>query len=175
MECWQNLYIIVLRILIDDNSDEPTYTDSRLEDVLVVAASQVAEEARISTYTIDITPPEITPTPIADDTFRNLVTLKAACIIDRGNLRHAAMVSGLEARCGPAIMRTNKRVDGFKILIEQGYCKAYDEALRQYIFGNVSFARGILSPFINSDFFPEYYAPDSAYSDPRTGYYHRRS
>lgn len=168
MECWQNLYIIVLRILIDDNSDEPKYSDSRMEDVLVVAASQVSEEARISTYTIDITPPEITPTPIADDTFRNLVTLKAACIIDRGNLRHAAMVNGLEATCGPAKMKVLRRVDGFATLIDKGYCQAYDEALRQYIFGNVSFARGILSPFINSDFFPEDYSVNTVdYRDNR--------
>lgn len=158
MECWQNLYITVLRILIDDNSEDPKFKDSRLEDVLVVAASQVSEEARISTYTIDITPPEITPTPIADDAFRNLVTLKAACIIDRGNLRHAALVNGLEAKCGPAMMKVNNRVSGFATLIDKGYCAAYDEAIRQYIFGNVSFAKGILSPFINSDFFPEDYS-----------------
>lgn len=158
MECWQNLYITVLRILIDDNSDEPKYKDSRLEDVLVVSAMQVSEEARISTYTIDITPPTITPTPIDDTAYLNLVTLKAACIIDRGNMRHAALVNGLSAKCGSAVMTVSNRVSGFATLIDKGYCAAYDEALRQYIFGNVSFAQGILSPFINSDFFPEDYS-----------------
>lgn len=160
IDCWQTLYIKVLRILINDTSldSDLKYTDSRLEDVLVVAASQVNEEARISTYTVDITPPEITPSPLSDDTYRNLVTLKAACIVDRGDMRHAALVNGLEAKCGPAVMKVARRVDGFATLIDKGFCQAYDEAIRQYLFGNVNFAKGILSPFINSDFFPEDYS-----------------
>lgn len=158
MSCWQTSFIKVLRVLINDNGNTQDYTDTRLEDIIIVAASQVAAESGISTYTVSIAPPDITPTPVDDAVFRNLVTLKSACIVDRGNMRLAAAVDGLEAKCGPATMRVSRRVEGFATLIDKGYCAAYDEALRQYLFGNLSFARGILSPFVNENFDPRDYS-----------------
>ena len=155
MACWQTAYITVLRVLINDLSSDPDFTDSRLEDVLVVAAAQVNQEIQLSVdYTVVISPPSITPNPVNDEIFMNLTTLKAACLIDRGSLRVAAAINGVEAKCGPAVMKVARRMDGFAILISQGYCAAYQEARLQYGFGNGAFCKAILSPFVNDTFDP---------------------
>lgn len=152
---WQSSAILILRGLINDFSTTPTYTDNRLLDILLIAALQVKKEYIFDTsYTINITKGTISPDPSSDETFLYLVPLKAACIIDRGNLRIAAMTAGLEAKCGPAVMKTMNRMDGFKTLMEVGYCKAYEEAKFQLQLGNTRHLKGILSPFINDVFDP---------------------
>lgn len=154
---WQTTYIKVLRILIDDLEPDVTYTDSRLEDLIVLAASQVNYEIELgTTYTIVIAPPSISPDPTSDHTLMNLATLKAACILDRSAMRKAMTGVGgsLEARCGPAVLKLGNRDAGFKLLLEQGFCAAYDEAIKQAAFGNLAYAQGILSPFVNELFNP---------------------
>lgn len=167
---WDIVMVISLRSLIAD-LDSSCFTDDRLKQLLVVAAQYVMTDANIETdYTINITSPNISPDPTATDTqdlpFSNLTVLKAACIIDRGNARLAAAINGLEARCGPAQMKVSRRMDGFSILLDQGYCGAYKEALRQYLFGNVAFCRAILSPFVNANFQPHHHDHDHRLEHP---------
>ena len=153
---WQENSNLILRNLIWDNVDPVAYTDSRLNDVLIVAAYQiVAENKFLVSYTVDVDAVTITPDPINDVDFIYLMTLKAACMIDRGSLRLAAAINGIEARCGPAVMKVVKRMDGFSTLIDKGYCGVYEEARLQYGFGNLNFASAILSPFVNDDFCAE--------------------
>ena len=156
--------VMILRTLISDVSDDPTYSDSRLLDIFMVAAYQVNAELGLS-YTVDLDSNTITPSMLADDDFINLATLKAACIIDRGSMRLASAIDGVEAVCGPAKLKVSARMQGFATLIDKGYCAAYKEAVKQYKFGNAGFAKGILSPFVNSSFFPQW-----NYADQRMRY-----
>jgi len=152
---WQDDMLTILRVLINDTDcGSPEYSDDRLFNVLIVAAHYVVDEISFDNdYTVDISARTISPTP--DASFINLVVLKAACIIDKGNMRLAAMSAGIEARCGPATMRTLRRMDGFKILLDNGYCAAYEHAKLEHKMGRS--IEAILSPFINSDFDPSHY------------------
>lgn len=149
---WDYL-IQMLRVLIQDY-DGSEFTDDRLKQIMSVAAHYVNKEIFFSvTYTVNVTSPDISPDPTdePDDIFINFVVLRSACMIDQGSLRSAAMISGLEATCGPATMKTLRRMDGFGTLIDSGYCKTYDELKKQYSFGNTSFCKAVLSPFVNEN------------------------
>lgn len=152
---WQDTGIIILRNLIWDNDATVTYSDSRLEEVLIVAAHQNKAELDFeTTYTVNVATTTISPDPESDEIFMHLMTLKAACIFDRGNARIAAMKAGLEAKCGPATMKTLRHMDGFSTLLEMGYCAAFEQAKKEYQFGDPLWVKGIMSPFVNSSFLP---------------------
>ncbi len=150
----------MMRVLIDD-SDPATYsyTDTRIEQILVVAAQYVQHEISFTTtYTIDIGTPDITPDPTVtatkDDPFTNFTVLKAACLTDWSTFRQKALISGVKARCGPVILETLKHMDGFKTLLEEGPCAAYEELKKDWQYGNVNVIKAILSPFVGNSFDP---------------------
>jgi len=155
---WYVEMIPILRSLIDDVS-KTEYTDERLKELLAIAAYQVIPEIKFSTtYSVTIVPPLVSPDPTASsdgNILTNFVTLKAACIIDRAPLRKRTLMSGLEAKCGPAVMKTLQHVSGFRELLKLGYCGVYDTTREQYLLGNVNFCKAVLSPFISSEFCPE--------------------
>lgn len=154
---WQDDALLIFRNLIWDNSDEYTYTDSRLEEVLMVAAKLILSEVRFSTtYVVDVNTYSISPDPSDDNDFIYFMTLKAACMVDRGNARIAAMRSGLSAKCGPVTMQTSGHMDAFISLINNGYCKTYEDAKFEFALGNTGHIKAILSPFINTSFDPLY-------------------
>lgn len=149
--------VIMLRTLINDlDSSNYTYTDDRLEQTIAVAAMYVNKDLD-KNYIIDVNGPEITPNPYeqGDDSFVNLVVLKAACIIDQGTFRTKAAVAGLMAKCGPATLQTLQHLDGFKELLTLGPCGAYQAALTDYKLGSGDLCHIILSPFISDDFDPQ--------------------
>lgn len=157
---WQEETIPMLRVLINDNDlTNLTYSDDRLEETLIVAATQVKVDMQFTAYTITVSTNTISPDPAAepDTDFMHFIVLKAACIIDRGNMRVRAMSAGIEARCGPAVMKTLQTVPAFKDLIELGYCGVYEKSRFEWILGNSTYIRGILSPFTNGNFDPDYY------------------
>lgn len=158
-DSWQNAIISALRILLYDE-DGVRYGDGELEDVIAVAANMVSHEVPLSTtYSIDITPPSISPDPVLnnDKSFVNLVTLKAACLLDKSTLGYNNLLSGISANCGNSAMSTLSRMNGFGSLIDGGYCLSYENAKRQYMSGTTRTKKAALSPFTNSNFDPTYY------------------
>jgi len=160
---WDTFMLILFRAMISD-LDATCYSDDRVKQILVASAQLVLGDLSFDkNYVINMVSPSITPDPVVsprDDSFINLTTLKAACMVDMGSLRLAAAISGLEAKCGPAVMKVSRRMEGFGILIDKGYCAAYDEARLQYGFGNANFSRAILSPFVNEAFQPHHHSHD---------------
>ncbi len=157
---WTTTLATSLRVIIGD-MDSTAFTDARLQTILVVGASYVNSEINWAvTYTITLDCPAISPDPTLaaslNEDFSNLTVLKAACLLNFGELRTAAIKSGIEARCGPAILKTGKHSDGFNQLIAVGPCKMYEELANQYRFEafNTTSAFGVLSPFVNDDFHP---------------------
>lgn len=156
---WETIMVEMVRVLIGDLDSPPTYSDSRLETLLVVAAKYVQQELTFdTTYTITVTVPDIDPDPSAtatlDDEFTNFVVLKAACLADMSTLRTKAALAGLKARCGPAVLETLQHLEGFTILIEQGPCAAYKALKKEYQYGNTDMVRAVLSPFRGNNFNP---------------------
>ena len=130
------------------------YTDTRLEELLVVAAHLNLTQVGFSTiYTITISTDSISPDPSTDAAFINFMVLRAACLADEGLFRNKALAAGIEARCGPAVLKTVKHLEGFTTLLEEGPCKLFDELLNQYRFsGNSDVIRAVLSPFVGNLF-----------------------
>ncbi len=157
---WTTDMVTMVRILINDTESPQTYTDVRLQSIIAVAARYVEQEISFDVdYTINATAPSISPDPTLaaslDDAFTNFVVLKAACLTDISTLRTKAVLAGLEARCGPAILKTLKNLDGFKELLDKGPCAAYDKLKNEYTFGERALVHFILSPFIGNNFDPE--------------------
>ena len=159
---WHGAMINMLRVLIGDNtySGAYVYTDSRLIETLVVAAMYTAQEIKFATdYTIDVIYSTISPDPYvtSDRTFMNMTALKAACIIDQGTYRTKAVLSGLEAKCGPTTLKTLNHLDGFKELLSMGPCAMFDKLKLDYEFsgdGLNNIIHFVLSPFAGNDFDP---------------------
>lgn len=166
---WQDEAIPALRVIINDLSETPTYSDGRLEQLLVVAAKFVNHDLQFDDYTISISDCTISPDPSNDDVYMNFIVLKAGCITDEGLLKTKAYSAGIVARCGPAMLDTVQHLAGFKELLQYGPCKAYTELKKQWLFnGNmVNVFRAVLGPFVSNDFRPE----DSGFYLYKSDYY----
>lgn len=155
---WSTTMTTLLRVIIND-MDSESYTDARLQKLLINAAQLVYSEIDTTiTYAIDIVNETLSPDPTAadtkDDAFFNLIVLKAACLVDQGQYRTQILLSGLTAKLGPAMLETGRRSDAFKDLINIGACKMYEIARNDFMFGNGNVCRAILSPFVGNDFDP---------------------
>lgn len=161
---WHGSMINMLRVLVDDNAYEGSYkySDPRLIQVLTTAAMYVCQDIKFTTnYNIDVVAASIDPDPYInnDRAFQNMVVLKAACIMDHGLYREKALLNGLEARCGPAVMKVANNLSGFKDLLLMGPCSIYDKLKKEYTFsgdGLGNMVHFILSPFVGNDFDPQY-------------------
>lgn len=159
---WQDECIPMLRVIISDiDCDSQTYSDNRLEEILVVAARYVDQELTLPTvYTITVSDRTISPDPtdsVSNDNtvLINMTVLKAACLTDWSTFRTKALLAGVEARCGPAVIRTLKHLDGFKELLTDGPCAAYEKLKNDHNFGNTNVIMAILSPFVSNTFDPQ--------------------
>lgn len=160
---WPTEMILMLRALIND-MDASTYTDSRLQDLLLAAAMVVRQEIKSdNTYTVDLIGKDISPDPSdpsdKDYNFITMVTLKAACMIDTNSMRIKASKEGIRATCGPitAEIRSGNN-NGYQLLFEAGPCQAYQDLKEKINFRDpmevgTSF-RAILSPFVSNTFSP---------------------
>lgn len=171
---WQDDMVMMLRILVSDMDSTPTYSDGRMEQILVVAAQYVQMELTFdNTYTIDLAGVGISPDPTAlsDDPFVNLTVMKAACITDFSTFRTQALQAGVKVKCGPAVLDTVKRIDGFKQLLESGPCAAYEVLKDNWAFGNGELCKAILGPFVSNDFDPQSLGGTGGYTHRSGGYW----
>lgn len=154
---WQSDGIIMLRIMLNDNCDDPQYSDSSLEQLLVVAAHYVITDVSLSVdYEVSISDMTITPDPTddpRDEVFINFMVLKAACLADQGNFRLKAALEGIKAVLGPAALSVGGNLRGYLTILEQGPCKAYADMKKDFAFGNTT-VKAIFSPFVGNRFDP---------------------
>lgn len=140
---WQDVSVPTLRHIINDLGSTVEYNDSRLEELLVVAARYIDQEISFSTaYTIDIVNCSIAPEP--DDPFINLMVLKAACILARGTQR-IDINKGFVIHDGPS------RIDGKQVAVErknmtESYCQEFEDAAEQHRLGNAVSGKAIFGP-----------------------------
>lgn len=154
---WKKEIPIIVRTLINDLSDTPTYSDERLLQVIVVAAKYVQFDVVLDhTYTVNVNNPTITPDPTEDNDsiFISLVSLKAACIVDQSVLRTRAATEGIRAALGPASLNVSGSLVGLKLIIEEGPCGAYDELVFHWDVKEATAIRAVLSPFVGNKFDP---------------------
>lgn len=157
MSTWNLEIPIIVRTLINDLSDNPTYSDERILQVIAVAAKYVQFDVVLdNTYTINVINPDILPDPtVANDSiFISLVSLKAACIIDQSTLRTKAALEGIRAALGPANLSVAGSLAGIKMILETGPCATYDELSSHWDVKEATAIRAILSPFVGNRFDP---------------------
>jgi hypothetical protein len=155
---WSIEIPIIVRTLINDMSDQnPLYSDSRILQVIAVAAKYVQFDVNLDqVYTIDVINPSITPDPTSynDSIFISLVSLKAACIIDQSTLRTKASMEGIRAALGPAQLSVGGSLVGIKMILENGPCATYEELTSHWDVKEATAIRAVLSPFVGNKFDP---------------------
>lgn len=168
-QSWKIEMGTVLRVLLNDLTTPYQYSDERLYQLITVAAQQV-QAANLSfplVYRVNIPQLIISPDPTdidantRDDSFINLVTLKAACITSHGEARTAAK-QGISIRDGSSAIDLTGPLQGRLKLIEIGYCEAYDQSKLEYQTARIGTIAGatILTPFrVFSGFGEQSYYP----------------
>ena len=161
MATWQNTSLIMLRTMLNDaGCGETKYTNSRLEQLLITSAYFLPIDINFaSNYIVDVEQNTITPDPIGQQDgieFINFMVLKAACISDEGNFRNSALLQGVQARCGPAVLNTSAYGQYLKELLTAGPCKSYEDLKDGYNFSyeGKRILRAVMSPFVSNDFYP---------------------
>jgi hypothetical protein len=154
---WKKEIPIIVRTLINDLSETPTYSDERILQVVAVAAKYVQFDVVLDhQYIVNVVNPTITPDPTTDNDsiFISLVSLKTACIIDQSVLRTKAAAEGIRAALGPASLSVAGSLAGIKMIIEEGPCAAYDELVSHWDVKEATAIRAVLSPFVGNKFDP---------------------
>lgn len=153
---WSDEMVPVVRVLINDLGSPTTYTDSRLEEVIVVAAQLLLKEIDWDkTYVISISASSITPDPTSDardDAFINLVCLKAASFIYDSEAKTAS-VMGIRITDGPSTIDISGRLSSSLALSEK-FREDFRRAKIEYLAGNSRAGHAILTPYTNRIYNP---------------------
>lgn len=141
---WDTEYAPILLRYLDDS--DSTYTTSRLNYFLAVAAYEVFPSLSINGYTVDVTTPSISPDPASDQSISSLIILKAACVIIRAEIKRLAVVAGYSVKDDKTSIDGKEALATMRELLKE-YTKNYDQALKAYQIGNGHIGRAILSPY----------------------------
>jgi hypothetical protein len=164
---WQTEMVRILRFLIDDTGTMSCtagitydFTDSRLEETVLVAAQFVQTEADFdNVYTVDVDTLTLSPDPTTlatkDNAFINLVCLKAALIVVRGLVKTYALQS-IRVMDGPSSIDVSGIFNAMKQKLAE-MNEDYENTKLQHKMGNA--VQAILTPYtmeeVNSYYYPE--------------------
>lgn len=146
---WDTALVLMLRALIGD-LDSTTYADSKLQQILAVAAFQVESVADFTNeYTVNVTTVDITPDPVeeADSDFCVLVVYKAACIVVSSEQKVKAS-SSFSMKDGPSALDTTSAATALANSAKK-ICDEYNELLTSYMMNGSDGGPGqaILGPY----------------------------
>lgn len=152
---WKTEMTLAFRHFIDDlDEDSPTYSDTRIQELLIVAGQSVIADADfITDYSADVDELIFTPDPTdrdigRDEAFIQLVLLKAACILHTSSLRQAAG-RAIDVKDGNVSISFKGEYTG-RSDIAKNACKEYVDTLYAYQIGSFAPSRIILGP-LSSD------------------------
>lgn len=138
----------ILRDLIGDSDNPQTYTDARLQQVIVTSAQLVLLEVDFdNTYTVDVFNVTISPDPVSlsEVAFINLVSIKAACMLAGAELR-AAAGKAYSIKDGPSSIDGRSPAE-FKKQMKDSICSEYAKAVKDYKLGGGTPGRAIVGPY----------------------------
>ncbi len=148
---WQTEMVRIIRYIINDlDSSNYSFTDTRLEETVLVASQLVLTEIDFEqTYTVDVDALSLSPDPTTgddkDDAFISLVSLKSACVILGSEVRTNSLNS-VSVRDGQAAIDMRGVTAGLSDLYKD-MCLKYDQAVLQYKAGNSIAGQAVLSPY----------------------------
>ena len=159
---------IVRHLINDVNSEKYTYSDKRVETVILVASQFIIMQADFNnTYTVNVETCKLNPDPSDEATqdvaFMNLVCLRSACIIIGSEIRSESG-NAIAIKDGPSSIDL-RGVTSMLNTLYQDLNNRYDRLLLEYKAGNSIAGQAILGP----------YSPGSdlvsrRYTDQRGGY-----
>jgi len=144
---WTTDLVIILRSLIGD-LDSTSFTDSRLQQILAVAAYNVLNDADFSTtYTVDVANSTISPDPYttSDVDFSTLTVYKAACILLGGEVKTEA-ANAISIKDGPSAIDLRGVTQSLTVMYND-LCKKYDDLVNSYSYNNTLVGQAILGPY----------------------------
>lgn len=160
---WQIEIPTIVRNLINDFENPPAYSDTRIQELAVVAAHYIINEVNLSkTYSVNVINYSISPDPSdpnsRDILFVGLIGLKTACILDQSTFRLKAINEGIKTTLGSASLNISGNLSGYKSILdqEQGPCKLYDQLVLNHNIGNATAISAVLSPFVGNNFDARY-------------------
>lgn len=159
MSTWQDTTTNIVRGLIGDIDIPQTYTDARLLYIELNSAHLLLNEVSFnSDYTVDVQASSISPDPITDTNFINLLALRSAVLISNSEYKTAAKQSFI-VKDGPSSLDTSTKyraLEAFAATAKQ----TYEKAKLDYIAGNSLSACCVATPFYSRS-----YPPNMLYSD----------
>lgn len=143
---WHRPATVMLRSIIGDDVRTYTYSDERIEEILVTAASQLVMSADFNVaYTVNLSKQTISPDPAGDNDFLVLLCLKSACLIGKAEYRNATS-QAISIKDGPSTIDA-KGVPTAKKDWANDICQKYQDALISYKTGNGLSGAGIVGPY----------------------------
>ena len=145
---WQTDTVTILRNMIGDTSDTPEYTDCRLLQVFMSAATLVLADAEFAEeYDVDISGETITPDPSDDLDFIALCCLKAACMLTKSELRSKYNTGKVSVKDGPS----TTTIDNTPLIqsmgnVSKSFCEEYDNMIFSHRSGN-TIGVAVLTPY----------------------------
>jgi hypothetical protein len=154
---WQPILTLMVRNLIGDTGDTQNYTDSRIQEALLVSGLITTQDYAFPTsYTFDFDSTNISPDPTStsssDPVAMALFTLKAACMLNLNTYQNAVK-TGIRVRDGDSEIDTTSGFKGYRDILELGPCGAYNKLLQDLRYKrSMKAGKAIGSPFTHSKF-----------------------
>lgn len=144
---WQTEMVGLLRNLIGDVAYPPTYSDDRLEQVILASAQFIITDLDFDQdYEADIDNGTLSPDPtdrttVRDNSFINLTVLKAACMISTSEAR-LAVGQAISIRDGSSAISIS--ADGRLRMWEKGFCSQYEKLRDDFLLSGVANGPGAI-------------------------------
>ena len=138
---------LYVRTLIGD-LDSSKYADSRLQQIIAVAAYKVNDQADFSyTYTVDIGDNTISPDPVtsSDTDFTVLTAYQAACIIVGSEVKTES-ANSLMLKDGPSAIDL-RNVSGSLNIVYKDLCSKFEDLMNTYKATNSLHGQAVLGPY----------------------------
>ena len=171
---WQNEMVIIVRHIIGDlDTGNYNFSDSRIEESILVAAQLIHNEMEFTiNYDIEVDngmlTPDPTTTPVSpsnkDDDFIALCCLRCGLLLTNSLLRTYAL-KAFSIRDGASSLDMRGVVAGLKI-VNDDLTKKYEDVKLAYETGKLGLGKVILSPYS-----PGSDSANRGYIDYRAGYF----
>ncbi len=136
---WQEQTTVLVRHLVADIDEPQRYSDSRIVQTVVIAATMLLTEISFpECYAVDIQAQTITPEPT--DEFNNLASLKAAMLIVGSELK-IATDAAIDLRDAQMKIDLSAKADLTRVRY-QSTCDQFDFARKQFLSGTGGAAIG---------------------------------
>lgn len=138
---WNTEILTMLRHMIDDLDIPYTYTDDRLQELILITGQQIQQEISFNTvYIISLDNMTIIPDPTGpsnrDEGFLWLDALKSACTIARSELKKISN-SAIYVKDGERTVDMKGALQGKKEAADQ-FCKDYTDARFRFLSNNTT-------------------------------------